>query len=76
MKSALSNLLKCKVSYKTKKHESWDKKKYLIWVFLGRIWEKTIVISDEGTLEFEKKTIAIFEVSTLEIFKFQSFPQK
>ena len=45
----ISNLSKCKVSWKTK--NLWDKK-YLVWVFLGRTLKKTIVTFKISTLEF------------------------
>ena len=45
---------------KLKKLEIWDQK-YLIWVFLGKILKKTIVI---------------FEISALEVDFFQSLVQK
>ena len=55
--SALICLSKYKVSCKTKKLEIWDQKN-IILVFLGR---------------FLKKTIAMFEISTLEFVKVKTF---
>ena len=49
LKLALSNLLKCKVSWKTKKPNIWDWK-YLIWAFLGRFLKKTVIIFELSAL--------------------------
>ena len=56
MKSALSNLSICKVSCKTKKLKIWAQK-YLIWVFLDRVLKKTIFIFEGSTLELVKANI-------------------
>ena len=39
---------------KTKKLEIWYQKKYIIYVFLGRILEKTINIIEISNLDFVK----------------------